>query len=107
MKIRENKNIQLFLIGNKSDVKYTDESFNQYNFMVKEKEIHNFCKSFADKYNYNIEYYETSAKLGTNINLIFELMTRKILDKIEKNEIVLDEEFKKIYIWYKITSNYK
>ena len=85
-----NKNIVIFLIGNKSDLKYeNNDSFiktivtNQW--VVTDQEISNFIEK------YNLQYYETSAKLDQNIEFIFEDMIRRILDKVEQKEILLDD----------------
>ena len=86
----ENKNVVIFLIGNKSDLKYEDSTsfikkFVTNQWFVTDQEISNFI----DKY--NLQYYETSAKLDYNIEYIFEDMVRRILDKIEQKEILLED----------------
>jgi small GTP-binding protein len=64
-----NQNIGLVLVGNKADL----ESERQVN-----KEV---AKNFAKEN--NLLFLETSAKTGTNIEKIFQILSEKILTKIE------------------------
>lgn len=68
----DNENITIFLIGNKSDIRYN---------LIDDDEVRDFAKKN------NLYYFETSAKLNKNINFIFHEMTRIILEKIDRNEI--------------------
>ena len=84
------KNIVIFLIGNKSDLKYENNNSLLKNivtnqWVVTDKEIYNFIER------YNLQYYETSVKLDQNIEFIFEDMVKTILDKVENKEIQLDD----------------
>lgn len=73
-----NQNIGLVLVGNKSDL----ESERQVN-----KEV---AKNFAKEN--NLLFLETSAKSGTNIEKIFQILSEKILAKIETGLIDPESE---------------
>ena len=97
--VEKNRNkeypISWVLFGNKCDDKE--------NIKVKEEDI----KKIQDKY--NIKYFETSAKIGTNVNSLFEYLVKLtfkikgILNKIGfPNDIPLEavqfeREFKQLY----------
>ena len=65
--------IQVFLIGNKSDLLEGPEA----------EEIHNAAKEFAER-NKLAGYFQTSAKTGENIEMIFENLARK-LKEVKEN----------------------
>ena len=73
-----NQNIGLVLVGNKCDL----ESERQVN-----KEV---AKNFAKEN--NLLFLETSAKSGTNIEKIFQILSEKILTKIETGLIDPESE---------------
>ena len=66
------KHVCKILVGNKCD---------KSGKCVSEKDIRNFCNEN------NMIYFEASAKNNINVNNIFELMTRQVLDKVNKNHI--------------------
>ncbi|EGR34204.1 Ras-related protein Rab-2 [Ichthyophthirius multifiliis] len=68
-----NEKITIILIGNKSDL--------GNNRQVQFQEGQQFADSF------NIQFIETSAKQGENIELVFKKSTELVLNKIEKGEI--------------------
>lgn len=65
------RNAEIILVGNKSDLP---------NRSVSREEAEKFAKE------YGYEYYETSAKEGTNILLVFEMLTKNMNKKYEKEE---------------------
>ena len=66
IKDEANPNVIIYLAGNKVDVKDEDR-------VVKTVD----GKKIADEY--NLKFYETSAKSGINVNLIFLLFTKYVL----------------------------
>jgi len=64
------KHVCKILVGNKCD---------KSGKCVSEKDIRNFCNEN------NMIYFEASAKNNINVNNVFELMTRRVLDNINKN----------------------
>jgi small GTP-binding protein len=66
------KDIVLFLVGNKADL--------QKNREVTFEEADSLAKY------YKIDYIETSAKSGMNVNFMFELMCLAIVNKFEEGE---------------------
>ena len=71
------KNVQIYLIGNKSDLKDKRQ--------VTEEEGKNFAEEN------NLLFFETSAKDGNNIQEIFLESATLLVDKIENREIKLEE----------------
>lgn len=69
-------NAEIILVGNKSDLP---------NRVVSREE----AEKFAHEYGY--EYYETSAKEGSNILLVFEVLTKNMNKKNEKEENDINE----------------
>ena len=70
------KNVQIYLIGNKSDLKDKRQ--------VTEEEGKNFAEEN------NLLFFETSAKDGTNIQECFNESATILVDKIESGQIKLD-----------------
>ena len=66
------KNVQIYLIGNKSDLKDKRQ--------VTEEEGKNFAEEN------NLKFYETSALNGTNIEEIFVESATDLMDKLERGE---------------------
>ena len=64
------KDIVLFLVGNKSDL--------EHQRVVSFEEADSLAKY------YKIDYIETSAKTGMNVNFMFELMCLAIVNKFEE-----------------------
>ena len=62
------------MVGNKSDLP---------NRVVSREE----AEKFAHEYGY--EYYETSAKEGSNILLVFEVLTKNMNKKMKKKKMIL------------------
>jgi len=58
------------LIGNKKDLVESDPSKRE----VRQKDITAFCKE------YNLQYHETSAKTGTNVEVSFVQLVQAIYD---------------------------
>ncbi len=85
--IREeaNKNVVIYLAGNKIDVEEKDR-------LVKTEE----GKKIAEEY--NLPYYETSAKNGVNVNQIFEDIVEKIDEVYSKLDVPKGDGKNKIYM---------
>ena len=66
------ENLNKIIVGNKLDLE---------NREIDTERAEIFCEK------YNMKYFETSAKRGTNVEKIFEEITRLILDNKQKNEI--------------------
>ena len=66
------ENFNKIIVGNKLDLE---------NREIDTERAEIFCEK------YNMKYFETSAKRGTNVEKIFEEITRLILDNKQKNEI--------------------
>ena len=75
--VRKMKNIQLVLIGNKSDLE------------GKRVISYEEGKNFADEN--NLLFFETSAKNGSNIQECFNQSASILVDKIEKGQLKLDQ----------------
>lgn len=75
--------IEIFVIGNKADVKERQVSFEEANdFIVKQN---------------GLMYFETSAKTGYNIKEMFETLTRKLIEKKgSENYIKNNSEIEKL-----------
>lgn len=67
------ENFNKIIVGNKLDLE---------NREIDTERAEIFCEK------YNMKYFETSAKRGTNVEKIFEEITRLILDNKQKNEII-------------------
>ncbi len=68
--------VSVILVGAKSD---------QFDRSVDPSEINDFCKL------YDMKYIETSAKMGYNINHLFDTIINQIEDKNYKKELMLQE----------------
>lgn len=71
--------VPIVLIGNKSDLR-------DKNSVPKDK-ILEYCKALTDRtieHGFTVEYVETSAKTGENIDTAFEILGRKIFDAHQK-----------------------
>lgn len=71
-------NLVIILVGNKSDLAAERQ--------VSQEEAQNYAKRL------NLVYIEVSAKTSQNVSLAFEMITEKILEKIENSEINPDDE---------------
>ena len=85
IKDEANPNVIIYLAGNKVDVKDEDR-------VVKTVD----GKKIADEY--NLKFYETSAKSGINVNLIFEELVENVDEVYSKLEVPKKEVKNKIYI---------
>ena len=84
IKDEANPNVIIYLAGNKVDVKDEDR-------VVKTVD----GKKIADEY--NLKFYETSAKSGINVNLIFEELVENVDEVYSKLEVPKKEVKNKIY----------
>ena len=84
IKDEANPNVIIYLAGNKVDVKDEDR-------VVKTVD----GKKIADEY--NLKFYETSAKSGINVNLIFEELVENVDEVYSKLEVPKKEAKNKIY----------
>ena len=84
IKDEANPNVIIYLAGNKVDVKDEDR-------VVKTVD----GKKIADEY--NLKFYETSAKSGINVNLIFEELVENVDEVYSKLEVPKSEVKNKIY----------
>lgn len=71
-------NLVIILIGNKSDLASERQ--------VSKEEAETYAKRLG------LIYIEVSAKTGHNVNLSFDMVTEKVLEKIEKKEIIPEDE---------------
>jgi small GTP-binding protein len=65
----------IILVGTKQDLKQ--------DFSITNDKIVEFCELYKEKY--NMSYISTSSKTNININILFELLAKKIILNIEKN----------------------
>lgn len=68
--------IELVLVGNKGDIAKRE---------VTSDEVQQFAKSEK------LDFFETSAKTGKNVDVVFELIATKVHRKIETKQINLDD----------------
>ena len=73
------KNIQIILVGNKSDLADSRA--------ISPEEANELASA------HNLPYFETSAKTGENVELVFETLARKVVEKIKRKEIDVASEF--------------
>jgi len=71
-------NLVIILIGNKSDLASERQ--------VSKEEAETYAKRLG------LIYIEVSAKTGHNVNLAFDMVTEKVLEKIDRKEIVPEDE---------------
>lgn len=71
-------NLVIILIGNKSDLASERQ--------VSKEEAETYAKRLG------LIYIEVSAKSGHNVNLAFDMVTEKVLEKIDRKEIVPEDE---------------
>ncbi|CAD8208584.1 unnamed protein product [Paramecium pentaurelia] len=69
--------IELVLVGNKSDILKKDITIEEVEEYAQQEKL---------------EFYETSAKTGKNVDVVFESVANKILRKIETKQINLDDQ---------------
>lgn len=79
------------LVGNKSD-------FNDGDRQVLESQAQEFASL------HQMEYIETSAKLGRNIDQVFRQLTRKIYSAIQDGSIVIDNQWRGVKIGNELNS---
>ena len=69
----------VILIGNKSDLR--NENHSNLDLISKE-EGEELAKQLSEEFNKNIQYVETSAKTGENVDYVFELLAREYLKAV-------------------------
>jgi len=74
-----NNSIPLVLIGNKEDLRKEDSIF------ISKEQAEEYAESLTDWGNYDIEYIETSAKTGANVEEAFKSLILKI-DKLKNKK---------------------
>ncbi|CAD8206185.1 unnamed protein product [Paramecium octaurelia] len=79
--------IELVLVGNKSDLSKKHVTI---------QEVEEFAKQEK------LDFYETSAKTGKNVDIVFESLASKILRKIETKQINVDDQM----LGIKVNNNY-
>lgn len=71
-------NLVIILIGNKADLASERQ--------VSKEEAETYAKRLG------LIYIEVSAKTGHNVNLAFDMVTEKVLEKIDRKEIIPEDE---------------
>ena len=75
--------VPFLILGNKSDL------LSEKNSKL-DKKAHLWAKTFTEETKplkgFEVQYIETSAKTGANVDLAFNLLAKNIFDWIEKNE---------------------
>ena len=72
------KNLVIILIGNKSDLASERQ--------VSKEEAETYAKRLG------LIYIEVSAKTGHNVNIAFDMVAEKVLEKIDRKEIIPEDE---------------
>ena len=80
-KFAKNSLQELYLIGNKIDLK--DDR------VVEHTELEKFAQEFSTSFNFPVKVYETSALTGENINELFEHMSKRLI----LGDLADEEEF--------------